>query len=92
VGAKLYQDRIPTAGKRFSTHFPVSKQLQAAIDGGDDYELLFCVATKDSHRVPKQKFGIALTQIGEVTANRAIETCDASGNAKKLAPRGWDPF
>ena len=49
--------------------------LPASLSGGDDYELLFAVAHRrrgGMRLVQRQARGLALTRIGELTADRAI--------------------
>ena len=59
---------------------------------GDDYELLFCVADRDRKWVPKVFRGVALTEIGRVTKQRAMKLVESSGKIAPLRPLGWDPF
>ena len=68
--------------------------LQLALHGGEDYELLF-TAPKNA-RVPTRIAGIKVTEIGEIR-NRsdyssAIQILGENGKVRPLAQRGWEHF
>jgi thiamine-monophosphate kinase len=91
VGARVEGTKIPlpsfapaASKKRFDA-------LSLALNGGDDYELLFTVREKDVARVPRSFQGTPLTEIGEITRERRILIVERD-RAKPLVPRGWDPF
>ncbi|HZI57471.1 MAG TPA: thiamine-phosphate kinase [Verrucomicrobiae bacterium] len=75
---------------------PVGKgaDLQLALHGGEDYELLF-TAPKRAH-VPAKIAGIKTTEIGEVrnrsNYSTAIQILGENGKIKPLAQRGWEHF
>jgi thiamine-monophosphate kinase len=87
VGAELESALIPRArvGK------PAREvDLDVALHGGEDYELLFTV--RPGARVPKQIAGLALTHIGVITRPRIILLRNLKGVAYQLEPRGWEHF
>jgi len=92
VGAEIELARIPTAAGQFRAKSSPRELTEAALHGGDDYELLFCVADRDRKRVPKVFRGLALAEIGRVTKQRAIKLAERSGKIVPLRPLGWDPF
>ena len=92
VGAEIELARIPIAAGQFRAKSSPRELTQAALHGGDDYELLFCVADRDRKRVPKLFRGVALTEIGRATKQRAIKLAESSGKIAPLRPLGWDPF
>jgi thiamine-monophosphate kinase len=69
-----------------------NKALLLALNGGDDYELLFTVAGSQAHRIPSRYGGLKLTAIGEITRGHRIELLQADGRTTPLKPGGWDPF
>ncbi len=91
VGARIEATEIPspklprTGSKRFGA-------LGLALNGGDDYELLFTVRASKVRRMPRSFRGVALTEIGEVTREQGIVIVQQDGTTKPLFPRGWDPF
>lgn len=87
VGAELDAESIPRArvGK------PAREvELDLALHGGEDYELLFTVAARK--RVPRQIAGVALTEIGRITRGRKIVVRNAKGIGHELQARGWEHF
>jgi len=87
VGAELDAARIPRArvGK------PAREvELDLALHGGEDYELLFTV--RPGKRVPAQIAGVAVTQIGVVTRSRRVFVRNAKGVGYELQPGGWEHF
>jgi thiamine-monophosphate kinase len=87
VGAELAADSIPRArvGK------PAREvDLDLALHGGEDYELLFTV--RPGKRVPAQIAGVPLTPIGVITRARRILVRNSKGVAYELQARGWEHF
>jgi thiamine-monophosphate kinase len=87
VGAELESALIPRA----RVGNPAREvDLDLALHGGEDYELLFTV--RPGKRVPAQIGGVALTRIGHITRPRVILLRNLKGIAYELAPRGWEHF
>jgi len=67
--------------------------LDQALNGGEDYELLF-TAPADA-RVPKKIAGVPITRIGRILPlrrNRATVTLQSDRGAQALNPQGWEHF
>jgi thiamine-monophosphate kinase len=67
--------------------------LAQALDGGEDYELLFAAAA--GARVPRSIGGVRITQIGRVVKagrGRAAVTLLTEAGARPLEPGGWEHF
>jgi len=92
VGANIYSNKPPTASSLFLSKFSAAEIRHAALHGGDDYELLFCVARNRTSNIPRKFHGIELTEIGEITDKAGIRLLEPSGKATPLPARGWDPF
>ena len=71
-----------------------SRLLEAALYGGDDYELLFTVPADRSFSLEQDWPGSfsPLLRIGEVTEDRGIMIRDNSGNLMKITARGYNHF
>jgi thiamine-monophosphate kinase len=90
VGAELWADRLPLS--------PAARALpgarDAALAGGDDYELLFTAPAARRTEVGAlgKSLGLPLTRIGRVEAGSKLKVVDADG--RELAPtsRGWQHF
>jgi thiamine-monophosphate kinase len=80
VGAVLYADSIPRG----------RNELDLALNGGEDYELLFTAGPKV--RIPRQICGVPVCAIGEVVARRGMWLADSSGKRSILKPQGWEHF
>ena len=92
VGAEIHAERLPTASSKFANDFKDSGRFEAALHGGDDYELLFCIPREHRDQVPAARDGMSLTRIGEITNAPDITLITRNGARKKLLPGGWDPF
>jgi thiamine-monophosphate kinase len=82
VGAVLYSGSIP--------HPATPDGLDLALNGGEDYELLFTASPNT--RVPKQVAGVPITTVGEMISRRGLWLADASGKRSAIKPRGWEHF
>jgi thiamine-monophosphate kinase len=92
VGARLEASRIPTASKPQRFGVKNLDALDLALNGGDDYELLFTVRPSKTNRVPRAFQGVPLRAIGEITRDRKLKLIPVSGRETNLFPGGWDPF
>ncbi len=64
--------------------------LEFALNGGEDYELLF--AAPAAMRMPRSIGGVAITRIGSLVAGSGVRLLDAAGRARRLKPGGWEHF
>jgi thiamine-monophosphate kinase len=92
VGAIVWAHKIPGVKippelRRLGLH-----PLPLALDGGEDYELLFTIPKKFSSRLPRKFTGIPITVIGEITSKRDVVLVGADGTRTPFKPKGWDPF
>ncbi len=69
-------------------------RMQAALHGGEDYELLF--TARPSTRIPRNLAGVPITPIGRIVKSRfatpQVSLADAKGLRTALEPRGWEHF
>jgi thiamine-monophosphate kinase len=91
VGARLDAAEIPSPKQPRTGSKPLDV-LGLALNGGDDYELLFTVRSNKASRIPRSFQGIVLTEIGEIMRERRVVIVKQDGTAKPLLPLGWDPF
>jgi len=87
VGAEIDAALIPRARVGWPREVV---DLDLALHGGEDYELLFTVAA--GKMIPPRLAGVRLTQIGSITRSRGIWLRDRSGARRKLPPKGWEHF
>jgi thiamine-monophosphate kinase len=65
---------------------------ELALDGGDDYELLFAVSRRNAARIPAMFQRLRLRQIGELTRGRTVHLSSKNETRELLPVSGWDPF
>ena len=87
VGAEVDASRIPRARVGKAAR---QVDLDLALHGGEDYELLFTV--RPGKRVPKQIGGVPLTEIGRIIRSRKIFLRTGPHQVHELKPRGWEHF
>jgi len=87
VGAEIHASVIPCA----SIGNPAREvELEFALHGGDDYELLF--AAHPGKNVPARIAGLPITQIGHITRDKHVVLMNQDGVATELRPKGWEHF
>ena len=88
VGATIYAESIPL--NPYLTHIAPSMdhQLDLALNGGEDFELLFTADPKKISQLDDREFSV----IGEVTETIGIIKLMRAGNASVLAPKGYRHF
>ena len=90
----LSQVPVAPALRQLERVLPV-EPLQLALEGGEDFEL---VATMPAHAVKEaaaeleQRYGTALSDIGEIREGTDLVARRADGVERPLEPRGWDHF
>jgi len=92
VGAKVWSDKIPAVRVPAELRRGGLDPLNLALNGGEDYELLFTVPKKFSKHMPGKVAGIPVTIIGEITREKTIILLGPDGVKTPIEPKGWDPF
>jgi thiamine-monophosphate kinase len=81
IGAKIFADKIP-----------FEENLSFALNGGEDFELLFTVNPKKNFRLEKELKNSAFSCIGEATANAEIIELIDGKKSRVLEPKGFRHF
>jgi thiamine-monophosphate kinase len=92
VGARVWSDKIPVVQVPQELRQRGLNPLSLALNGGEDYELLFTVPKKFFSRLPRKVAGIPVTNIGEITQEKKVVLVEPDGVKTPLEPKGWDPF
>jgi thiamine-monophosphate kinase len=92
VGAVVWPQKIPMVRIPPELQRLGLDPLELALQGGEDYELLFTVPKKFSGRLPRKIEGIPVTVIGEITRRKEVVLTGADGKSVALQTKGWDPF
>jgi thiamine-monophosphate kinase len=91
VGCNLYEDKIPidVTTSALAMEFGIDPTT-CALNGGEDYELLFTIAQSDYEKV-KGVEGISV--IGHLTEkNEGYHLISKSGTVVPITAQGWDAF
>ncbi len=89
VGCELYEEKIPIDPQTYDTarQFNLDPTM-CALSGGEDYELLFTISTRDYDKVKNQ---LDFTVIGHITNKTAgANLVTKSGGSHPLKAQGWD--
>jgi thiamine-monophosphate kinase len=92
VGARIWAEKIPLVGVPAGLERIGLDPMRLALNGGEDYELLFTVPKRVARRLPRIVGGVRVTIIGEITRGDGINVVDWRGRSATLRPGGWDPF
>lgn len=91
VGCRVYEDRIPIDYQTAVMAEELNMNLvTAALNGGEDYELLFTVPLTDREKIEKLKDVRMIGYITEKDLGCAMVTRD--GNEIPLKAQGWNPL
>ncbi len=91
LGVRIYDEKIPIDPGTYNTarEFNLDPST-CALNGGEDYELLFTVALSDHEKI---KGNPNLTVIGHMTdASLGYRLIDRQGGEHDLVAQGWDAF
>ena len=66
--------------------------LALALHGGEDFELLFTVASENVSRLPKRVDGVAISRIGEITGQSNVVKIREKSHEWALEPKGFRHF
>ena len=92
VGARIEAASLPFDPQLESSGIADDDALSLALDGGEDFEMLFTVSARDARRLPREVGGVQVTRIGEVTRERGKVRLVRDGRARLLRPGGFDHF
>ncbi|CAN5526334.1 thiamine-phosphate kinase [soil metagenome] len=89
VGAEVEEALLPL--HPLAARLGAKRALHAALNGGEDYELLFSAPPRV--RMPKTLAGVAITRIGRlVRKSQGITLRRTDGQSEPLAAGGWEHF
>lgn len=91
VGVRIYEERIPldSETKAMAEEFHMNP-LVAALNGGEDYELLFTVPLADHDKIRNHP---DITVIGHVVdATEGTKIITTGGSEIELTAQGWNPL
>jgi len=92
VGAKIFAEKIPIDKNIRGLTKSFEDKLDFALNGGEDFELLFTVPAKKKFQLKKLHEKRGISCIGEITANAEIIELIVDGKAQILEPKGFRHF
>lgn len=92
VGARVEAASLPVDSLLVEAGFDADEALRLALDGGEDFELLFTADARQAARLPREVGGVRVTRIGEVTGERGKVRLVRDGAARLLKPGGFEHF
>lgn len=89
-GAEIHTDQIPIS----QAAAPHRGALEAALGGGDDYELLFTAHPEQRPAIQAigEQLSLSLTVIGEVKDGTGLDVLDVNGRPFPVDKIGWQHF
>lgn len=90
LGGRLEAERLPISAVAHG----LPGWLEAALGGGDDYELLFTAAETATPAIESlaAELGLRLTAIGRVVEGSGLEVVDTAGAPLAVEGHGWRHF
>jgi thiamine-monophosphate kinase len=90
-GAVIYEDKIPIDLQTASVaHDFKIDPTTFALNGGEDYELLFTINQSDFEKIKDSEY---ISIIGHITDNPSqADLITTSGNVVPITAQGWDSF
>jgi|TARA_B110000879_G_scaffold201816_1_gene277394 thiamine-monophosphate kinase len=91
IGMKIYEDKLPIDQQTYDTAIEFNlAPTTCAMNGGEDYELLFTVPQADFDKI---KNSMDISIVGYCTApHEGKELITKSGNVVPLEAQGWENF
>ena len=91
VGCQVYEDKIPIDSETYKTSmdFNINPTI-SALNGGEDYELLFTINQKDYEKIKNDP---KITVIGHITKkDQGINLVGKGNTLTPLKAQGWNHF
>ena len=91
VGCSIYEEKIPIdfQTKKFAEELSINP-LVSALNGGEDYELLFTIPMSDHEKIKNDP---DITVIGHITEKAGgMNLITGGGSAIPLQAQGWNPL
>lgn len=92
VGARVEAASLPLDPSLARAGIVADEALGLALDGGEDFELLFTAPPRHAARLPREVGGVPVARVGEVTGERGKVRLVRDGKARLLRPGGFEHF
>ena len=89
-GCIIYEEKLPIAHETVETCKEFKLEASTiALSGGEDYELLFTIDSKDLKKIEQNK---ELTVIGYITKESNTNLITRDGKTTPITSMGWKSF
>jgi thiamine-monophosphate kinase len=92
VGAFIEAARVPVNSLISQLRDEDFDPLALALDGGEDFELLFTVSPRDLKRLPREVSGVPVTYLGDVTNETGRVMLLEGARGRRLKAQGFSHF
>jgi thiamine-monophosphate kinase len=92
VGALIDAALLPVEPSLKPASNDEGEALSLALDGGEDFELLFTVRPRVASKLPDELGGVRATRIGEITGEHGKTKIVRDGRTRLLKARGFEHF
>lgn len=92
VGARVEAASLPVDPLLARAGWDKEEALRLALDGGEDFELLFTADARQAAKLPREVDGVPVTRVGEVTGERGKVRLVRGGKARLLKAGGFEHF
>jgi thiamine-monophosphate kinase len=92
VGARIWAERIPVPDIPAGSKPGSLRAMDLALNGGEDYELLFSVPSRKAPQIAGKFNDVPLHCIGEICRSKEILLVLTNGKQAPLSPAGYDHF
>jgi thiamine-monophosphate kinase len=92
VGARVFTDNIPFHKHLKNVVETLEEKLDFALNGGEDFELLFTIDPKKISQLEKELEKFSFSRIGEIVANATIIELIEKERSRVLEPHGFRHF
>jgi thiamine-monophosphate kinase len=92
VGAFIEAARVPVNSLISQLRDDDFDPLALALDGGEDFELLFTVSPRDLKRLPREVCGVSVTYLGDVTNETGRVMLLEGARGRRLKAQGFSHF
>lgn len=91
VGVMVYEDKLPIDKETYEVAINTFKLIPSvcAINGGEDYELLFTIAQEDYEKLKNHE---DISLIGYITDDMEVNLITTGGQKVPLSSQGWNHF
>jgi thiamine-monophosphate kinase len=92
LGAQIDAARIPVDASLTQLRAPDFDSLSLALDGGEDFELLFTISPRNLKRLPAALDGVPVTYLGDMTGSLHGIKLISGDRSTSLRPAGFSHF